>query len=268
MRSIIFILTLLVSVSATPAAQIVHMLSTASLMQPRSRQGAVGGCEAGSTTTLNDYTYKTTSTAANSSGTSDTFLPPNNSSIPCPFQANSTSNYLWWITPPLSGPFTIAGTITGVCSSAEGAGALNGRCDFTIFRWNGRRGGITNTIVADGGDSSAELGGGGSSCANTAVGNSTPTSTAVVAGDRLVIIPRLVGSTFAPNGTTRTATICYNGAAGGANELSATFTETLTFSADSAAFTIEDIDALEQVVPRFLGRVFDWGCLDPGRCVG
>lgn len=233
MRPVI-LLGLLVAASPCFGAATVHLLSTASLVRVRSRAGARGGCSETSSTTVQDYTYLLASTTANASGTSDA-MTPTSTAPPCDFQAGSGNNWLWWITAPLSAGFTIAGNITVVMSGAESAVQLNGGGDMLIYKWDGRRGGITSLIF----DSATTTEWAGTSCGRIAIAAAAPTSTTVVTGDRLVFIPRNQNvGTWNGNGV-RTSTICYNGAAAGANELSAAFTETLTFSADSAVLTTE-----------------------------
>lgn len=218
------------------AAVTIHATTTASAMGVRATAGDNGGCEQASGPFA--YSYLATSTTAPSSATSEAFAP-SSTAPPCVFQRATPFAYFVFVTPPLSGSFTIAGNISAVCSGYESAISLNIGCDMLIYKWDGRRGGLT-ALIWDSGNTPEFVG--ASTCSNKAISASAPTSTNVVAGDRLVILPRVetVGGAYGGDGA-KTAALCFNGAAAGTNEISVTFTETLTFSADSGTLTTEQV---------------------------
>lgn len=233
MRSVIVIGVLLVAVSVRAAVTLHATTSSVLLLPSATRAPGIGCVESGGPF---NYGYQLLDNSAPASGTS-VATSPSATAPPCYFQ-RSGNDFFVFVSKPLSAGFTISGTITGVCSGAESATTLNSGCSMKLYKYDARRGAITNLIWTSG--RTAEF---GTSCATKAVGSAATTSTAVSTGDRLVLIPYIENcsdnsvpcgqGSWNGNGT-RTSSLCYNGAAGGSNEVSVTLTESLTFSADSS----------------------------------
>lgn len=233
MRQLIAALVgLVLACSAASAAVTLHATSTASLFREPATAWAGTGCVEASGPF--DYDYLLLDNAAPASGTTESFTP-SATSPPCHFQ-RTANTYFTFVSEPISGSFTISGNISGVCSGIESATTTNCGCTQTLFKWNGRRGGLTQVWTGNVGNEF------GTSCATKAIAASAPTSTAVVAGDRLFLVTSAYAIATTTPGSwagndSRTCGLCFNGAAAGANEVSVTLTETVTFSADAAAPT-------------------------------
>lgn len=231
MRSVIPLLLL----AATSEASVTLYAKNASVLLLPSATRSIGiGCvESGGPF---NYGYQLLDNSAPASGTS-VATSPSSTAPPCNFQ--QSGNNLWaFVSKPLSAGFTISGAISGVCSGNESATTMNAGCSLKLFKYDARRGAITNLIWTSG--RTAEF---GTSCANKPTGSGGTTSTSVATGDRLVLIPYIENcndnsvpcgqGSWNGNGT-RTASLCYNNGAGTANEVSVTITENLTFNADSS----------------------------------
>ena len=136
-----------------------------------------------------------------------------------------------WISAPLSSGVTISGTITPNLWGKESNSNCNCTARYEVLRWSVATGGIVSSlgISTDGGVTEW-----GTTVAVRTTPTLTPTSTAFVAGDRIVIIIYNDDGNGVTEGNGRTWTLDYHGATPGADgDTYLSFTESITFSADS-----------------------------------
>jgi len=98
-----------------------------------------------------------------------------------------TAHYAWWkawISPPLNGDQTIAGTLTVILDAVEGNAAKNAFPRIFVYVWKGDDSGIRGTLFSNGNSATEE----GTSEADTTYFNAvTLTSVNALSGDRIVI---------------------------------------------------------------------------------
>ena len=135
-----------------------------------------------------------------------------------------------WISDPLSSGVTISGTITPNLWGLESAAQCNCGARFELLRWSVSRGGIVASlgISSDGGLSEW-----GTSAAARTTPTLTPTSTAFTAGDRIVIVIYNDDGNGVTEANNRNWTLDYDAAAGVDGDTYLSFTESISFSADS-----------------------------------
>lgn len=139
-----------------------------------------------------------------------------------------------WLSAPLSAGFTISGTITPNIRGLESASAANSAFRYEIRRWLVSTGGIGSQLGISGDNGTGFVSEWTTSETTKTAPTMTPTSTAFVTGDRIVfIIYNDDGSGVTETAASRTWTLFYDGATGATGDSYFTFTENLTFSADS-----------------------------------
>ncbi len=136
-----------------------------------------------------------------------------------------------WISAPLSAGVTISGTITPNLWGLESNANCNCGARYEVLRWSVATGGIVSSlgISTDGGVTEWAT-----SVAVRTSPTLTPTSTAFLAGDRIVIIIYNDDGNGVTEGSGRTWRFDYHGATPGADgDTYLGFTESISFSADS-----------------------------------
>lgn len=141
----------------------------------------------------------------------------------------STSPLLWF-SPPLSAGVTISSAISSNIWGLESNVACNCGMRFEVLRWSVATGGIVSSLGITADNGLTEWGTTASVHTELSL---TPTSTAFVTGDRIVIIIYNDDGNAVTEATGRTFTIDINGATGVDGDTYLSFTETITFSADS-----------------------------------
>jgi hypothetical protein len=136
-----------------------------------------------------------------------------------------------WVSAPLSAGVTISGTITPNLWGKESATQCNCGARYEVLRWSVANGGIVSSLGVSTDGGLTEWGTG--SAVRTAP-TLTPTSTAVVAGDRIVIAIYNDDGNGVTENSGRNWTLDYDGASTGSDgDTYLSFTETISFSADS-----------------------------------
>ena len=135
-----------------------------------------------------------------------------------------------WITDPLASGVTISGTITPNLWGLESAAQCNCGARYEVLRWNALTGGIASSlgISSDGGLSEW-----GTSAAARTAPTLAPVSTAFNAGDRIVIVIYNDDGSGVTEGNNRNWTLDYDAGTGVDGDTYLSFTERLSFSADS-----------------------------------
>lgn len=135
-----------------------------------------------------------------------------------------------WVSAPLSSGVTISGTITPNLWGLESAVQCNCGARYEVYRWSVATGGIVNSlgISSDGGVSEW-----GTGAAVRTAPTLTPTSTTFNAGDRIVIVIYNDDGNAVTEASARTWTLDYDAATGVDGDTFLSFTETISFSADS-----------------------------------
>jgi hypothetical protein len=135
-----------------------------------------------------------------------------------------------WISAPLSSGVTISGTITPNLWGLESNVACNCGARYEVLRWSLASGGIVSSlgISTDGG-----LTEWGTTAAVRTAPTLTPTSTAFVTGDRIVIVVYNDDGASVTEASGRTWTLDYGAATGVDGDTYLSFTEAISFSADS-----------------------------------
>ena len=136
----------------------------------------------------------------------------------------------FFITPPLSSAVTISGTITPNVWGLESNGTCNCGLRYEVLRWSVAAGGIVSSLGISTNDGFTEW---GTSASVRTSPTLTPTSTAFAVGDRIALVFYSDDANGTTEGSGRTWTIDYNGATGVDGDTYLSFTETISFSADS-----------------------------------
>jgi len=169
---------------------------------------------------LTSYGYMNPTASVLAFTTSVTNTTASGTSIQCTKTAAGTA--LKWISPELSAPVTIAGTITLNCWAKEGAISANAGMKATVSKYSAGAEGAAFATASKGVELTTSM----------AVQNftATPTSTAFLPGDRIVV------TWFVANVGTMgagTVTMDYGGKTGAADgDTWVSFTETITFKAE------------------------------------
>lgn len=166
----------------------------------------------------------------------------------CTLQAGSGTPPRIWITPPISSPVTISGTITPTVFCTEQAAQLNAGYRAEILHWSKRTGGVIASlgITANNGSGECPTSAGAATSMPTLTPNDLwscstnchgQTWNVFAAGDRIVLLfypDDSAGGTLTQNGS-RASSIRYNYTSAGPYyaQTSVGFTETIGFSADS-----------------------------------
>lgn len=135
-----------------------------------------------------------------------------------------------WFSAPLSAGVTISGTITPNIWGYESNNACNCGFRYEVLRWDVQRGGIVSSLGISTGDATTEW---GTSAQVRTAPTLTPTSTAFNIGDRIVIVMYNDDASGVTEASGRSWTLDYNGATGVDGDSYLTFTETISFSADT-----------------------------------
>ena len=135
-----------------------------------------------------------------------------------------------WITDPLASGVTISGTITPNLWGLQSAAQCNCGARYEVLRWSVATGGISSSlgISSDGGLSEWST-----SAAVRTSPTLTPTSTTFNAGDRIVIVIYNDDGNGVNEGNNRNWTLDYDAGTGVDGDTYLSFTESLSFSADS-----------------------------------
>lgn len=135
-----------------------------------------------------------------------------------------------WISSPLSSGVTISGTITPNLWALESAVQCNCGARYEVLRWDVSVGGIVSSlgISSDGGLSEW-----GTSAAVRTGPTLTPTSTSFNAGDRIVILIYNDDGNGVTQANNRNWTLDYDAGTGVDGDTYLSFTETISFSAES-----------------------------------
>ena len=135
-----------------------------------------------------------------------------------------------WISAPLSSGVTVSGTITPNLWGLESANQCNCGARYEVLRWDVSVGGIVSSlgISSDGGLSEWST----NAAARTAP-TLTPTSTAFNAGDRIVILIYNDDGNGVTEANGRNWTLDYDAGTGVDGDTYLSFTETISFSAES-----------------------------------
>jgi hypothetical protein len=134
-----------------------------------------------------------------------------------------------WICDPLSSGVTIAGLIAGNIWGLESNGLANAGGRFEVLRWDVSRGGIVKSLGISGDNLQTEWT--TSAAVDISLGF-TPSSTAFNTGDRIVIV-HYNDDAASNQGSGRTWTLDYDAGTGVDGDTYFSFTETISFSADS-----------------------------------
>lgn len=135
-----------------------------------------------------------------------------------------------WISDPLSSGVTVSGTITPNLWGLESAAQCNCGARYEVLRWSVATGGIASSlgISSDGGVTEW-----GTSAAVRTSPTLTPTSTTFDAGDRIVIVLYNDDGNGVTEANGRNWTLDYDAGTGADGDSYLSFTESLSFSADS-----------------------------------
>jgi len=135
-----------------------------------------------------------------------------------------------WVSAPLASGVTISGTITPNLWGLESNAACNCGARYEVLRWSVKDGGIVSSLGISTDDGVTEW---GTTSAVRTAPTLTPTSTAFVTGDRIVIVIYNDDGNAVTEASGRTWTFYFDGATGVNGDTYLSFTETITFSADS-----------------------------------
>jgi hypothetical protein len=144
--------------------------------------------------------------------------------------AGGSSWWLTWASPPLSAGVTISGIITPNLWGLESAAQCNCGARYEVLRWSVAAGGIISSLGISTDNGVTEW---GTSAAVRTAPTLTPTSTAFAAGDRIVIVVYNDDGNGVTEASGRSWTLDYDAATGVDGDTYLSFTETLSFSADS-----------------------------------
>lgn len=156
-------------------------------------------------------------------GVQSKVMTPSSSAPPC--DTDDGTQYLLWLTPPISAAVTISGNIDYQVGCSHSSPSLNDAVHFVVYRWS--RGGLTSIIQTSADRVECNS-------ANAAIAAAAPTSTSMLVDDRIafrVEVSNVGGAWGGDSSRTHTLSI----EAGGTN-LGATwanFADTITFAADS-----------------------------------
>ena len=135
-----------------------------------------------------------------------------------------------WISDPLSSGVTISGAITPNLWGLESAALCNCGARYEVLRWNVATGGIASSLGISGDGGVAEW---GTTPAARTAPTLTPTSTTFNTGDRIVIVLYNDDGNAVTEASGRTWTLDYDAGTGVDGDTYLSFTESLSFSADS-----------------------------------
>jgi hypothetical protein len=189
-----------------------------------------GTCAVGN----NNYKFRLANSTQGASAVTVTWQPTLSGTAPCYIQngtGGATSDYLIWMSPPLSSAVTISGNIDYNFWAKESQNGMNASIEFTILRWSLHDQGIVSTVQVAGFGAEMST----SIAAAKTIAAAAPTSTAFAAGDRIVITVEIVNPpalTLNQNGT-RTVTLAYDGTSGASGDSYVNFADTFTFSSDA-----------------------------------
>jgi len=135
-----------------------------------------------------------------------------------------------WLSAPLSSGVTISGTITPNLWGYESGVSCNCGARYEVLRWSVKTGGIVSSlgISTDGGVTEWATGG-----EVRTTPTLTPTSRAFLAGDRIVIVIYNDDGNGVTEASGYSWTFYYDAGAGANGDTYLSFTETISFSADS-----------------------------------
>ena len=135
-----------------------------------------------------------------------------------------------WASAPLASGVTIAGIITPNLWGLESAIQCNCGARYEVLRWSVSAGGIVSSLGISTDDGVTEW---TTSAAVRTAPTVAPTSTAFVTGDRIVIVIYNDDGNGYTEASGKTWTLDFDGATGVDGDTYLSFTETISFSADS-----------------------------------
>lgn len=135
-----------------------------------------------------------------------------------------------WFSAPLASGVTISGTITPNLWGLESAAQCNCGARYQILRWSAATGGIVSSLGISTDSGVTEW---GTSAAVRSAPPLTPTSTALSAGDRIVMVIYNDDGNGVTEASGRTWTLDYDAGTGVDGDTYLSFTEAISFSADS-----------------------------------
>jgi hypothetical protein len=135
-----------------------------------------------------------------------------------------------WISAPVSGVVYVSGTITPNLWGLESNNSCNGGARYEVLRWSVATGGIVSSLGISTDNGVTEW---GTSAAKRTAPTLTPTGMYFYVGDRIVIVIYNDDGNGVTEGNGRTWTLDYDGAAGVDGDSYLSFTESISFSADS-----------------------------------
>jgi hypothetical protein len=141
-----------------------------------------------------------------------------------------SSQKIAWFSAPLSSAVTISGIITPNIWGLESNAACNCGFRYEVLRWSVATGGIVSSLGISTDDGVTEW---TTSATVRTTPTLSPTSTTFAVGDRIVIIIYNDDGNGVTEASGRTWQIRYDGATGGDGDTYLSFTETISFSADS-----------------------------------
>jgi hypothetical protein len=154
---------------------------------------------------------------------------PSATSPPCLWQTAlaAGNQFLYFITAPLSAGVTISGNINFQAGCAESNGNLNAGFRFKVLRWRQDTGGFDPTPIMTSANSAECTG------VNLAIAAAAPTSTAMLAGDRIVFIVETMNTASWGGNNARTVSLVYAAATTVYGDSFANFVDTISFAADT-----------------------------------
>lgn len=142
----------------------------------------------------------------------------------------SSANKMAFISLPLSAGVTISGTVTPNFWGYESNNACNCGFRYEMLRWSVAQGGIVSSLGITTDDGAAEW---GTSAAVRTSPTLTPTSTNFAAGDRIVLVIYNDDGNGVTQNSGKSWTLDIDAATGVDGDSYLTFTETISFSADT-----------------------------------
>jgi hypothetical protein len=156
-----------------------------------------------------------------------------------------------WFSAPLSSGVTISSTVTPNFWGLESNGQCNCGFRYEVLRWSVAAGGIVSSLGISTDNGATEW---GTSAAVRTAPTLSPTSTAFVTGDRIVMVIYNDDGNGVTEGSGRTWTLDYDAATGVDGDTYLSFTETISFSADT-----NNARPIPLTASTFQSRVLAWG---------
>lgn len=164
-----------------------------------------------------------------------------------------------WFSPPLSAAVTISGTITPNIWGLESNAACNCGFRYEVLRWSVAAGGIVSSLGISTDNGVTEW---GTTTSVRTAPTLTPISTEFAVGDRIVMVFYNDDANGYTEASGRTWQLRFDGAAGVDGDTYLSFTETISFSADSNnARPLAVTSRVRQLIRRPTDRLTDFSVL-------